>query len=87
MLLFPKGKISSVKFFKIILKNWPESITNIFTFIFVCRQIWLNHLMNNHHFCYISELKRKKIPDGYPLEHAQQCFISDPAKNICHIQV
>jgi hypothetical protein len=26
----------------------------------VCSQIWVNHLMNDHHFSYITKLKKQK---------------------------
>ncbi len=32
----------------------------------VCSQIWLNHLMDDHHFSYITKLKKKK-PHAYTI--------------------
>jgi len=42
-------------------KNIEESYF-FFTFILVCSQIWLNCLMDDHHFNYITKLKKNPIP-------------------------
>ncbi len=31
----------------------------------ICSQIWLNHLMDNHHLCYITKLKKRTLIISY----------------------
>jgi hypothetical protein len=61
--ILKKKKIQIARFLWVVPVSSQEHSGFCSTFILVCSQIWLNHLMNDSHFSDITKLKKKtQIP-------------------------
>jgi hypothetical protein len=57
--ILKKKKIQIARFLWVVPVSSQEHSGFCSTFILVCSQIWLNHLMNDCHCSYITKLKKK----------------------------